>query len=92
MPSELTRLRVSVVCYACVSGHFADLCNPKFRGPNFRWERFESMMQEQSVDWMFLHHVKGDKDEIEVLARQYSGEIARRLLDGAGFLKAPTDN
>lgn len=89
MASELQRLRIANICYANVSSSFAMFCNPEMRGPNFRWGKFTSMMVKECDLWLILNNVKHrDKTEIVQLAQQYTEEIANRMVEHSGLLKA----
>jgi hypothetical protein len=78
--SKTKRLEVANVCYANVAGRFAMFSNPKYRGPNFTWEWFVEHCEENSQDWMFIHNVRGHKETIYTTAKQFSKEIAERLV------------
>lgn len=83
MISERTQLKIANICYASVSGMFARFCNPKNRGPNFTWDFFVEHCEDNADLWLTLQNLrrtKANKDEIDALARQYAGEIARQLV------------
>lgn len=88
MSSELQRLRIANICYANVSSSFAMFCNPEMRGPNFRWSKFTSMMLRECDLWLILNNIKRNKPEMDQLAYQYTEEIANRMVEHSGFLKA----
>ena len=78
-------MEVANVCYANVAGQFAMFCNSKYRGPNFTWSDFASMMEEQAGTWMMIHGVRGHKEDINKQAAQFAREIAQRLVTRAEF-------
>ena len=80
MISDKKRLEITNVCYANVSGHFAMFCNPRMRGPNFKWDEFATMMEEDADLWMLTADVRGHKETIHETAKQYAREIAERLV------------
>jgi hypothetical protein len=86
--SQTKKYEIANVCYANVSSWFAGMCNPLNRGKNFKWGNFVDMMVNMSNNWMFIHHVhtKGNKVQIEELAKQYTREIAERMIEQSGFL------
>ena len=86
MISDKKRLEVANVCYANVSSMFAMFCNDAYRGPNFKWANFCDMMVREADLWMMIHNVRGNKDEIHDLARQYAHEIAERMIKQSGFV------
>lgn len=86
MLSDKKRLEIANICYANVAGEFATFCNPKFRGPNFTWEHFAEMCEEQAHIWMMTNLVKGSEKEINKTAAKYAKEIATTLLRHSGFL------
>lgn len=86
MPSELQRLRIANICYANVSSSFAMFCNPDFRGPNFRWSNFASIMVRECDLWLILSNITRNRSEISKLAAEYTKEIADRLVEHSGFL------
>ena len=83
--SSKKRLEVANVCYANVSGMFATFCNSKYRGPNFKWSNFSEMMVRDSETWMHIHNVRGSKQEINALAKEFAKEIADHLISEAGY-------
>lgn len=77
------QLEIANVCYANVAGQFAIFNNPKYRGPNFKWENFSEHCVKEADLWMIIHHVYGtskNKAEIDQRAREYAKEIADRLV------------
>jgi hypothetical protein len=58
------------------------------RGPNFRWSKFTSMMLRECDLWLILNNIKRNKPEMDQLAYQYTEEIANRMVEHSGFLKA----
>jgi len=79
------RLEVANVCYANVAGEFAMFTNPKYRGESFTWEWWVDHCAENADLWMMIHDVRGDKEQVNTLAKQYAREIAERLIDRAGL-------
>lgn len=80
MLSDKKNFEIANVCYANVSGNFATFCNPKYRGPNFTWEWFIEDCEKSAVNWMHVHHVKGDKKLVDETAKKYAKEIAEHLV------------
>jgi hypothetical protein len=80
MISDKKRLEIANVCYANVSGQFAMFCNPKMRGPNFKWDRFADMMEKSAEHWIHIHNVRGHKETLKQTAKQYAREIAEHLV------------
>jgi hypothetical protein len=81
--SKIKQLEIANVCYANVAGQFAMFNNPKYRGPNFKWENFADHCVKEADLWMILHNVYGstkNKAEINQRAREYAKEIADRLV------------
>ena len=70
---------VALACYAMVSGTFAMMNNPKYRGPNFRWSNFPEMMAERCEVEIFIY-VKRCDAEVESYAAECGREIATRLV------------
>ena len=83
--SDKKIMEVANVCYANVAGQFAMFCNSKYRGSNFSWSKFATMMEEQSGTWMMIHGVRGHKEDINNQAAQFAREIAQRLVTRAEF-------
>lgn len=79
--SQKKRLEIANVCYANVSSEFAMFNNPKYRGPNFTWEWWVTHCGKNADLWMSIHDVKGDKALIDSVAKEYSLEIATKLVD-----------
>lgn len=79
---------IAIVCYANVTGMFADFCNPSNRGPNFNWNNFAEMCIRKADVWMICHHVSGNKKYVNAIARQYTKEIATLMVDRSGFLES----
>lgn len=77
---KVKRLEIANICYAEVSGRFALFQNPKYRGPRFSWDNFAEQCEEFSQDWMLIHNVRGHKESIRDTAKQFSLEIAERLV------------
>lgn len=84
--SQSKKYEITNICYANVLSWFCRMCNPLYRGENFRWENFVSMMDDMSEDWMFIYNVKGNKVQIQQLVKQYTKEIAERMIEQSGFL------
>lgn len=80
MISKTTRLTIANICYANVASQFAMFSNPKFRGPNFTWKEFPAMCEEQADLWMILNNVRGNKEEINSVSRQFAKDIATTLV------------
>lgn len=82
--SKTKQLEIANVCYANVAGQFAIFNNPKYRGPNFKWENFSDQCVREADLWMMIHAVYSNssknKDEINDRAREYAKEIADRLV------------
>lgn len=78
--SKTKRLEIANICYAEVSSRFAIFNNPKYRGPNFSWDNFAEMCEENAWQFMFTHNVRGHKESILIAAKQFSKEIAERLV------------
>lgn len=76
---------IALICYANVCSNFASFCNPKNRGPKFSWTEFADMMENYADSWMFVHHVKGDREQVNTLARKFAREIAEGMLRRAGL-------
>jgi len=87
MLSDKKRLEIANICYAYVAGNFAMFINPINRGANFTWDSFVIMQEKSSSEWMFIQHVKGEKEEVNTMAKQYANEIATTLVTRAGLLK-----
>jgi hypothetical protein len=83
--SDKKIMEVANVCYANVAGQFAMFCNSKYRGPNFTWSDFATMMEKQAETWMMIHRVRGCKEDINKTAAQFAREIAERLITRAEF-------
>jgi len=81
--SKIKQLEIANVCYANVAGQFAIFNNPKYRGPNFKWENFSEHCVREADLWMIIHDVyrsSKNRDEINERAREYAKEIADRLV------------
>lgn len=70
---------VALACYAIVSGMFAMMHNPRFRGPNFKWDEFAESMGERCEVDIFIY-VHPCTDEMKAYAKQCGAEIAERLV------------
>jgi hypothetical protein len=81
MISEKKRLQIANICYANVAGEFAMFTNPKYRASNFTWDWFIRHCEKNADLWMFVNNVRGKKDEIDEMARQFAVEIAENLVD-----------
>ena len=86
MISEKNKDKVSLICHATVASMFASFCNPKFRGPNFTWEKFPQMMEGMCATQVFMANIKGDRQEVEDHAKKTGFEIAKGLVKEAGFI------
>lgn len=86
MISDKKHLEIANICYANVAGEFAMFTNPKYRGPNFTWDRWVKQCEESAADWMFIHGVRGHKETVKATAKQYALEIAQRLASRAGLV------
>ena len=73
-------LEVANICYANVSSLFATFSNPKMRGPNFKWENFARICEDEAWTWVWLNAVKGDETTLEYHARKFAREIAETLV------------
>lgn len=80
--SDKKRLEVANVCYASVSGLFAFFSNPRNRGPQFTWDTFPVLCEEESEIWMW--RIRGNRNDINCAAKEYAGEIARSLVQRMG--------
>lgn len=78
--SKAKRLEIANICYAEVSSRFAMLNNPKYCGPNSNWSNFVQHCEDISETWMFAHGVRGYKETVHANAKQFSREIAQRLV------------
>ena len=83
--SDKKIMEIANVCYANVAGQFAMFCNSKYRGPNFTWSEFATMMGNQADTWMMLACVRGHKKDINKQAALFAREIAERLVIRAEF-------
>ena len=54
MLSDKKKMEISLVCHATVGNMMATMCNPKYRGANFTWERFPEMMAEHCKTQVFM--------------------------------------
>ena len=81
MISDKKKLEISCCMYANVSARFATFCNPAYRGENFTWEKFIKHCEDNSVNWVFIHHIRGNKEEVNKVAATYAKEIAERLVE-----------
>jgi hypothetical protein len=70
---------VALACYAIVSGMFAMMHNPRFRGPNFNWDEFAESMGERCEVDIFIY-VHPCNEEMKKYAKQCGSEIAERLV------------
>lgn len=85
--SDKNKDRISLICYATVSHMFAEFCNDKFRGQNFKWEKFPEIMAIQCEMQVILVNLKGKNNEaIKEHAKNTGKEIAQDMIKLAGFL------
>ena len=84
--SDKKKLEIANICYANVASGFADFINPINRGINFKWDSFAKFCERDSINWMGIHNVKGDKEQINNMAKQYALEIATNLVNRAGLI------
>lgn len=86
MISEKNMDKVSLVCHATVAHMFAMFCNAKYRGDKFTWSNFPDMMASQCDTQVFMANIKGkDQEAIKEHARKTGYEIAKRMVEQAGF-------
>lgn len=78
--SKYKTMEIANVCYANVSSRFAIFHNPRMRGPNFTWEWWVDHCESSAEDWVFIHNIKGPREEVVKLARSQSREIAEYLV------------
>lgn len=79
---ELSKSRqkdVALVCHALVGSMFAMMHNPRFRGPNFKWEEFAEYMGERCETELFIY-VHPCTDKMKEYAKKCGSEIAARLV------------
>lgn len=89
--NQSQKTQIANICYAVVSENFAMFCNPKYRGANFTWDKFEDMQVERCQFQVKLQtpepkDPKKDK-EMHDLAGKFAREIALRMLEVSGFLE-----
>lgn len=84
MLSQKKKLEIANICYANVSSDFAMMLNTKYQGSKFTWEGWVKRMQRESDLWLILNVVKGNTKANEALAREYTKEIAERLVELSG--------
>jgi hypothetical protein len=70
---------VALACHALVGSMFAMMHNPRFRGPNSKWEEFASWMGERCETELFIY-LYPCTDEMKSYAKQCGSEIAARLV------------
>lgn len=73
---------VALACYALTSSIFAMMHNPRYRGPNFKWEGFANMMEEKCEAEIFIYVNRGKYkvDDIRSYAKECGREIAEGLV------------
>lgn len=84
MLSQKKKLEIANICYANVSSDFAMMLNTKYQGSKFTWEGWVARMQRETDLWLILNDVKGNTKANETLAREYTKEIAERLVELSG--------
>lgn len=77
--------KIALICYANVSSNFAMFCDPAKCGPMFSWAEFAGMMESMADALMVIHRVKGDREQVNTLARKFAREIAEGMVRRAGF-------
>lgn len=80
MLSQQRRSQIELICYATVGGMMASMCNPKYRGSNFTWEKFPEMMEgfcEVHVLGADILSFKTHDEGIEY-AKSFSKQLAER--------------
>lgn len=74
-------MKIANLCYANVSGKFADFTNLKNRGPNFTWERFIRHCEENAPMWLRISDIENSTEDVyQTLACEFASEIARTLV------------
>jgi hypothetical protein len=77
-------MQIANICYASILSEFVMLLQSSDRGKNFTWTGWAANCEKSSRNWMYIHDVKGDKAEVNELARQYSKDIANRYISNIG--------
>lgn len=67
---------------AVATNLFAEMLNPEYRGPKFRWELLEEMAYRKAEAGFGMHIVCQDRDKSSLLAsaKEAAGVQARMLL------------
>jgi hypothetical protein len=82
---KIIESQISIICYANVSGMFADFhdmsITPK---KNFSWVKFPEMCARLSSTWIALNGLESNEQSTEIAAK-YSREIATTLCERAGY-------
>jgi hypothetical protein len=77
---------IDIICYAAVSGMFADMCNPNNQGAWFSWNKFPDMAKSQCRAQVFLANIKyKNQDVVYEYAEAIGYEIASDMIKRAGY-------
>lgn len=86
MLTDKDKNKISLYCYAAVSGLFADFINAENRGPNFTWEKFPKMAADHCFASIFTSSVPVHKlNEYKDNAFNLGQCIAKQLVSRAGL-------
>lgn len=86
MLTDKDRHKISLYCYAAVSGLFADFINPINQGPNFTWEKFPKMAADNCFASIYTTDVPMSKlNEYKESAFDLAMVIAKQLVGRAGL-------
>ena len=96
--STVKQRHISLIVVSIVGTQFAMLCNPKFRGPKFTWNKFEGMVSGivESNLFIYLNHKQVTQEELDFALNECRYRC-QTMLDFSGFLNddrntRPTDN
>lgn len=77
MLSDKKKMEISLVCHATVGNMMATMCNPKYRGSAFTWEKFPEMMEEHCRQQITLSlHMSEDLKE---RCLEFAGQTGREI-------------
>lgn len=83
---------IALICYAYVSSNFANFCNPKNQGSNFKWENFADMQKKRMKTqiWLQMNMPENQAEQvaIENKAMLFANEIATTLVKESEFVNS----
>ena len=77
------KLEIANICYANVSGIFADFIQMSSSGNLYNWNNFPNYCERSAYLWLMLNSSIERTDAVVALAKEYAKEIATTLITRA---------